>query len=94
MNLCRGCGEDFASIAAFDRHRAGVHTYTFPHGLLLDPPVEDGRRCLDAAEMTAKGMAPDRHGRWCITADVERIREAFSGVRSPTERPAEVMLVV
>jgi hypothetical protein len=39
-------------------------------------------------------MAPDRHGRWCITADVERIREAFSGVRSPTERPAEVVLVV
>jgi hypothetical protein len=61
---------------------------------LLDPPVEDGRRCLDAKELRAAGMELDRYGRWSITTDAERIREAFSGVRSPTQRPAEVELVV
>lgn len=46
MNLCRGCGEDFGSVGAFDAHRVGVFDYTFEQGLALDPPVENGRRCL------------------------------------------------
>jgi hypothetical protein len=51
-NLCRGCGVDFASVSAFDRHRTGTYVYTFAEGLELDPPQEDGRRCLDVDEPT------------------------------------------
>jgi hypothetical protein len=84
MNFCRGCGEDFASVAAFDRHRVGVHAYTFAQGLLVNPTVEDGRTCMDEEELYVVGMELDSRGRWCITADAERIREAFSGyVRRP-----------
>jgi hypothetical protein len=27
MNLCRSCTTDFASVAAFDKHRVGVYAY-------------------------------------------------------------------
>jgi hypothetical protein len=78
MNLCRGCGVDFASVAAFDRHRAGSYMYTFAEGLELVPSRDDGRRCLDVDEMTDAGMAPDARGRWTIAADVERARRGFA----------------
>lgn len=78
LNLCRGCGVDFASVSAFDRHRTGTYVYTFAEGLELDPPQEDGRRCLDADEMLYAGMAPDARGRWTIFADVERARRRFA----------------
>jgi hypothetical protein len=78
LNLCRSCGCDFASVSGFDRHRAGSYEYTFSKGLELDPPQEDGRRCLDADEMTDAGMAPDVRGRWTIVADVERARRVFA----------------
>lgn len=51
---------------AFDRHRVGAHAFTFTEGLDLDPPREDGRRCLDEAEMFERGMDP--RGRWRIVA--------------------------
>jgi hypothetical protein len=89
MNLCRACGEDFASVAAFDRHRVGVHTYTFTQGLLLDPPVEDGRRCMDEEELYAAGMELDRYACWSIAADAERARNHFSAVRVTADRLAE-----
>jgi hypothetical protein len=78
LNLCRGCGVDFASVSAFDRHRTGSYEYTFEQGFELDPPHEDGRRCLDADEMLVSGMAPDTRGRWTIVADVERARRGFA----------------
>jgi hypothetical protein len=78
LNLCRSCGCDFASVSAFDRHRAGSYEYTFSEGFLLDPPQEDGRRCLDADEMFEASMAPDVRGRWTIVADVERARRGFA----------------
>ena len=86
MNLCRSCGEDFASVAAFDRHRVGWHAYTLVEGLRLDTPREDGRRCLDPAEMRAAGMELDRRARWCIARDVERARK----LRIRAETPSEV----
>jgi hypothetical protein len=78
LNLCRACGCDFASLAAFDRHRTGVHAYTYSEGLRRDPPVDDGRRCLDAAEMREAGMEGDARGRWRIAADAVRVRQAFT----------------
>lgn len=75
MNLCCECELDFASIGAFDRHRTGRHGYSLSEGLRQDPPVEDGRRCLDASEMVAAGLEPDRRGRWRIViSEVERER--------------------
>lgn len=49
-NQCQVCKGYFNSVAAFDKHRVG------PHG--------DGRRCLDEAEMLAKGMARNGAGFW------------------------------
>jgi hypothetical protein len=51
LNYCVPCGQDFASVALFDRHRVGRHD-------------GDDRRCLDVAEMIAKGWALDSRGRW------------------------------
>lgn len=82
-NYCRGCGSDFASVAAFDRHRVGVHAYTYSEGVRMQQPMrEDGRRCLDAAEMTAAGMELDGRGRWRIPKDAERIRRRFARTAS------------
>lgn len=73
MNLCSGCGADFASIAAFDKHRVGVYAYAFREGIDRDPPVFDGRRCMDSDEMRALGMELGQHDRWTLVADAERI---------------------
>lgn len=62
--LCTSCGEGFVSDRAFDKHRVGVHDYTFPEGAAFDPPKLDGRRCLHTFEMEAAGWARDRWGRW------------------------------
>lgn len=70
MNQCAGpptysgCNQLFASDASFDAHRVGVHDYTFPEGLRMDPPREDGRRCLTQDEMVLAGWSKDRFGRW------------------------------
>lgn len=64
MNECPTCGLDFESVASFDDHRVGTHDYTLAEGLRRDPPVEDGRRCLDRDEMEQAGWRHDRYGRW------------------------------
>lgn len=83
MNLCC-CGEDFNSVELFDRHRVGTHAFTFLEGLRLDPPREDGRRCLDAAEMRELGWRLNGRGRWIDPA------RAFRGAQneSPERRKA------
>lgn len=63
-NLCRACGLDFASVAAFDAHRVGVHAYTFREGLAMNPPGEGGRRCRDRAELIERGWALGHYDRW------------------------------
>lgn len=78
MNLCRSCGSDFTSLETFDAHRVGTHEYTFGEGLKLEPPVEDGRRCLDADEMRGRGWAQDSKGRWVNTTRAERARRTFA----------------
>lgn len=44
-NGCSGC-QDFTSTTLFDAHRTGTYAYSLEQGLSLDPPREDGRRCL------------------------------------------------
>jgi hypothetical protein len=82
MNLCRSCDTDFASVAAFDRHRTGTHEYTLSEGLRFEPPVEDGRRCMDVDEMLEAGMEVDPRGRWRIAlteADQARLATLSEG---------------
>ena len=86
MNLCRSCGLDFGSVSAFDRHRVGKHAFTYAEGLELDPPREDGRRCLDEDEMLAVGMELDARGRWRLVPDLERLRKLRH--RAQTRRAA------
>ena len=54
-SFCASCGRDFSGDSMFDRHRVGKHAYTYSEGLALEPPREDGRRCLDAEEMRELG---------------------------------------
>jgi len=75
MNLCCTCKADFASVSAFDKHRVGKHAYLYTEGLEMDPPRDDGRRCMDADEMRAAGIERDDRGRWSITADRNRVTE-------------------
>ena len=61
-----------------DRHRVGVHEYTYGEGLRLNPPREDGRRCLSLEEMEGKGWELDARGRWVDPVKVEQARRAFA----------------
>lgn len=61
---CSPCGLVFTSTSAFDKHRVGKHAYTFREGLEMDPPREDGRRCLGEDELVALDWRQNRYGRW------------------------------
>lgn len=67
-NQCALCFRDFASPSAFSKHKSGVHAYTYSEGLKLDPPRENGRRCLDTDEMACKGFVQNTYGRWTLAA--------------------------
>lgn len=64
MNICTTCGLDFADENSFDDHRVGNHDYLYLEGLRMEPPREDGRRCLGLDEIEAAGWRHDRYGRW------------------------------
>lgn len=89
MNYCTTCKEDFASVRAFDRHRVGKHEYLYSEGLKMNPPREDGRRCLGIDEMDEHGLARDGKGRWCVAAEVEHAREYFHSLRGTRETASE-----
>jgi hypothetical protein len=76
-----GCGQVFASLSAFGRHRVGVHAYTLSEGLRMEPPREDGRRCLDTEEMEALGWRRDSRGIWKLPLS-EAQRERLAGLRA------------
>ena len=50
---CRGCGEFFNSVHAFDKHRVGVYDIRAPGY---------GRHCRTPAEMEAAGMSNSDRG--------------------------------
>ena len=75
---CSGCGHDFTGTALFDAHRTGIYVYSLDQGLKLDPPQEDGRRCVDKDEMTAKGWELNERGRWLDPVKLQPTWEAFS----------------
>ena len=77
LNQCGACGEDFNGVRLFDRHRVGVHAYTITEGLNMEPPHEDGRRCLDTDEMQERGWAKNDRGRWIDPEEAAKARKAF-----------------
>jgi hypothetical protein len=78
LNYCCACKKDFSSLSAFDKHRAGVHEYTFLQGIHLDPPKENGRRCLDEDEFSKVGLFLNEKGRWSLPSDASDYFEAPS----------------
>ncbi len=79
MNQCGSCGRDFASVAAFDSHRRGVHAYTYSEGVKMEPLREDGRRCLWPEEFAKVGLALDERGRWQLAEQAAKARAHFRG---------------
>jgi len=65
LNQCAACAADFTSLELFDRHRVGRH----------EP---DGRRCLNADEMTTNGWQRDSRGRSTDPARAMRARGKFA----------------
>ena len=93
LNYCRGCSQDFASERAFDKHRVGTHEYTYSEGAAMDPPHEDGRRCLTLDELQTlrdKRGGPlfrlNARGRWELAHDADRLRERYT---APPEGAAD-----
>jgi hypothetical protein len=89
VNLCRPCGHDFSSVEAFDRHRVGVHDYTYAEGLKFDPPVEDGRRCLRVDEILALGWEQNDQGQWFDPKRAARAKRIAAGRQNETPKPTE-----
>ena len=81
MNRCCSCGHDFNSVKLFDRHRIGKHAYDFAEGLNMDPPREDGRRCLDPGEMTGRGWTLNKRNGWIDPVTAAAARQIESGMR-------------
>jgi len=80
-SYCRSCGEDFNGDGYFEDHRVGTHDYLYAEGLDMDPPREDGRRCLDVDEMTARGWRLTERGRWFDPTHAAEVAEAFARSR-------------
>jgi hypothetical protein len=69
-NGCSACGEDFTSLELLDAHHMGDHALDWPEH-------EDGRRCLDAEEMTGRGWVQNFERRWLNPARAYRARRTF-----------------
>lgn len=72
LNFCRPCGQDFCSLELFDRHRVGVHDYTYDEGLRRNPPKTNGRACLSVDAMLERGWQLDVRQRWSDPARSSR----------------------
>ena len=75
---CGACGEDFSGDGMFDRHRVGVHAYSYSEGARMEPPREDGRRCLGVEEMRARGWRLNERGQWLDPVEAARGRMALA----------------
>ena len=69
FNECANCGEDFASLAAFD-----AHTLSKP-----SDPVFD---CMQAIELGAAGWQRDARGRWTSPALATKAKHMAAAFRT------------
>ncbi len=65
---CRACGEHFAGLSYFERHRIGAFTNEHPHY---------GRRCRTPDEMRAIGLELV-NGAWRDPEAVAKVRSRFN----------------
>ena len=72
-NGCGACRADLTSLRLFEAHRIGDHALDFSEH-------ENGRRCLDAEEMLARGWERDAKGRWHDPARVDDARRRLRHV--------------
>jgi hypothetical protein len=85
VNLCRTCGFDFASVAAFDAHRVGKHGPGEYSGSLGKWTPEQGRRCQTAGELLAQGWEQNERRRWHKPRGGQRNEAASVADSRPTE---------
>src|SRR5438094_9356811 len=67
LNECCACGEDFASLAAFDAH-------------ILSKPADADFDCLQEFELRRKRWVKDSRGRWTtplLAAQADRMGAGF-----------------
>jgi hypothetical protein len=67
LNECAACGEDFASLRAFDLH-------------VLSKPAEPIFDCMQIGQMQQAGWSRDNRGRWSspeLRERAQRTREYF-----------------
>jgi hypothetical protein len=67
LNLCTTCGQDFASLRAFDQHALSA-----PSDPLFD--------CNQTSELHAEGWTQDTRGRWTspeLAESAKQMRERF-----------------
>ena len=88
----RGCGREFGSLAAFDRHWTCVGRADDPD---RDRPIVtlDATRCASDPELRQRGINVDPRGIWRDVAEAERVRTArangsFQRRRRPSQAPA------
>lgn len=89
VTACASCGLQFTGTSGFDAHRTGAHAFTFREGLLLEPPREDGRRCLHPEEMVEAGMELDDRGRWGIVPSAKQLQGIARMRRSASTNPPD-----
>lgn len=84
-----GCGREFGSLAAFDRHWTTV-------GRADDPDRDravvtiDGTRCASEAELRQRCIDIDPRGVWRDVAEAERVRTArANGSFQRRRRPSQ-----
>jgi hypothetical protein len=67
LNQCTACGQDFASLAAFDEH-------------VLSGPSDPDFDCLQVAQMDQAGWVQNIKGRWMspkTAADAARVHRHY-----------------
>ena len=67
LNQCCTCGEDFASLAAFDSH-------------ILSKPADPLFDCMTVIELEREGWQRDKRSRWTspkLAANAEKLRQHF-----------------
>lgn len=77
LEHCTVCHETFSGTSAGDKHRTGDY-------------AAKTRRCLNADEMRAKGMAQNERGVWMSGGTMPRFWETTPGAHNEShDKPAE-----
>jgi hypothetical protein len=85
----RGCGREFGSLAAFDRHWTTVGRADDTDRDRVVVTI-DGTRCASDPELRQRGMDVDPRGVWRDVPEADRVRTArANGSFQPRRRPSQ-----